>query len=234
MHERAQCPAKDQTCNKCGKQGHVKTACKSLAKVGGVSTDLGEEDTAFLGAIGAESDSDESWAINLTLQGTPVTLQLHTRAEVTVVSDKMWRDVGQPGLTCSDRILRGPDKHIIPTLGRFAGTFANRDSQADSDVYVVKKLAKSLLSRPTIQAGLIKRIAAIRQQLLNTREQFPSLFEGLGKLEGDYKIELREDAQPFALVTPRRVAISLLKSVQQELQLMETLGVIAKVNQPTD
>ena len=101
-----------------------------------MSTDLGEEDTAFLGAIGAESDRDESWAINLTLQGTPVTLQLNTGAEVTVVSDKMWRDVGQPGLICPDRTLHGPDNHIIPTLGRFAGTFAHRDSQAESDVYI--------------------------------------------------------------------------------------------------
>ena len=69
---------------------------------------------------------------------------------------------------------------------------------------------------------------------LSPREEFPSLFQGLGKLEGDYKIELRDDAEPFSLSTPRRVAIPLLKSVQRELDRMEKMGVIAKVNQPTE
>ena len=69
---------------------------------------------------------------------------------------------------------------------------------------------------------------------LSPKEEFPSLFQGLGKLEREYKIELRDDAQPFSLSTPRRVAIPLLKSVGQELERREQNGVIAKVNQPTE
>ena len=53
-------------------------------------------------------------------------------------------------------------------------------------------------------------------------------------MTGDYQIELRDDAQPFALSTLRRVAIPLLKSVRQELDHMEKGGVITKVNQPTE
>ena len=53
-------------------------------------------------------------------------------------------------------------------------------------------------------------------------------------MTGDYQIELRDDAQPFALSTPRRVAIPLLKSVRQELDRMEKSGVITKVNQLTE
>ena len=66
------------------------------------------------------------------------------------------------------------------------------------------------------------------------KEQFPSLFQGLGKLEQPYKIELQDDAKPYALSTPRRVAIPLLKSVEQELDRMESMGVITRVSQPTD
>ena len=64
--------------------------------------------------------------------------------------------------------------------------------------------------------------------------QFLSLFQGLGRLEGEYTIELQDDTKPFALTTPHRVAIPLLKSVEKELKRMEELGVIKKVNQPTE
>ena len=62
------------------------------------------------------------------------------------------------------------------------------------------------------------------------KEQFPSLFQGLGKLEQPYKIELQDDATPFALATPRRVATPLMKPVKQELDRMEGMGVITWVN----
>jgi hypothetical protein len=77
----------------------------------------------------------------------------------------------------------------------------------------------------------VKVIAAV---VLALKEKYPSLFQGLGKMTGDYQIELRDDAQPFALSTPRRVAIPLLQSVRQELDHMEKRGVITKVNQPTE
>ena len=66
------------------------------------------------------------------------------------------------------------------------------------------------------------------------KEQFPSLFQGLGKLEQPYTIQLQEDTRPFALSTLCRVAIPLLQPVQQELERMERIGVISRVNRPTD
>ena len=53
-------------------------------------------------------------------------------------------------------------------------------------------------------------------------------------MEGDYTIKLRDKAQPFALSTPRRVAIPLMNRVRDELNRMETLGVISRVDDPMD
>ena len=74
----------------------------------------------------------------------------------------------------------------------------------------------------------------VSSKLLNPHTEFPELFTGLGKLDGDYTIQLKEGAKPFALSTPRRVAIPLLKPVKEELQHMERLGVISKIQEPTD
>ena len=47
-------------------------------------------------------------------------------------------------------------------------------------------------------------------------------------------IKLKAGVQPFSLNTPKRVPIPLMQSVDKELQRMVKLGVIAKVEAPTD
>ena len=76
-----------------------------------------------------------------------------------------------------------------------------------------------------------------RVQLVETNsivERFPKLFQGLGRLKGNYAIKLKSDAKPFALTTPRRVALPLLPKVKAELERMESLGVITRVEEPTE
>ena len=59
-------------------------------------------------------------------------------------------------------------------------------------------------------------------------------FKGLRKLEGEYTIKLMNNAKPYALTTPRHVAIPLLPRVKVELERMERMGVIRRVGDPTD
>ena len=54
------------------------------------------------------------------------------------------------------------------------------------------------------------------------------------KMSEEYIICLKSDAQPFALSTPRRIPIPLMKKVEDELLKMQVEGVISKVDQPTD
>lgn len=60
--------------------------------------------------------------------------------------------------------------------------------------------------------------------------RFPALFEGIGRLEGEYHI--KPDATPFALSTPRQVSLPLMSRVKEELSQMEELGIISRVYQP--
>jgi len=68
----------------------------------------------------------------------------------------------------------------------------------------------------------------------NILKQFPEVFKGLGKLKDSYKIKLKDDATPFALTTQRRVPIPLLPKVKEELRRMENLGVITRIDEPTN
>ena len=52
-------------------------------------------------------------------------------------------------------------------------------------------------------------------------KKYPTLFQGLGKLTGEYSIKLREGAQPYAVTTLRRIALPLLPKVKEELERLE-------------
>ena len=103
-------------------------------------------------------------------------------------------------------------------------------------MYVVPGAYLSLLGWPAIESlGHLQRVNTVMNT--NTEQivqQYPNLFDGLGKLEGDYTICLEEGAKPFAVTTPRRVAISLLPQVKTELERMEQLKMIPIIEEPTD
>ena len=65
------------------------------------------------------------------------------------------------------------------------------------------------------------------------RNEFPNVFNGLGNLGEEYSIKLKPDATPYALYTPRNVAMPLRPQVDKELKRMESMGVISKVDEPT-
>jgi len=75
---------------------------------------------------------------------------IDTGAEVTVISEAVWRDIGQPSLLPSDRTLRGPDTHVLPAQGKFTGKLRTGTQEAEEEIYVVKGLNKPLLGRPAI------------------------------------------------------------------------------------
>ena len=63
--------------------------------------------------------------------------------------------------------------------------------------------------------------------------EFPDRFTGIGKLPGEYKIQLCPDAHPV-IHTPRKWLIALHPKVKEHLAKMEALGVITCIDQPTD
>ena len=79
-------------------------------------------------------------------------------------------------------------------------------------------------------AARINNLNALQDEVL---DQFPSVFQGLGTLGEEYEIQLKSDAKPFSLYTARNVPLPLRQNVLQELNRMESIGVISKVDQPT-
>ena len=128
--------------------------------------------------------------------------------------------------------FRGPGQNILPIMGQFTGKLRKDNVEVEQKIFVAKDVHKPLLGQPAIEAlGLVQRIRRVSTKKLNPVEQFPSLFQGLGKLQGEYSIKLQEGARPYALTTPR-VPIPLMKPVKEELERMERLSVIFRISEP--
>ena len=223
-----QCPALGATCYKCNRKGHYGTQCRSKTVAAAEEITL---DAAFLGAVQAGVESP--WTSTIKIQGVDVTFKLDTGAGVSAISEKVFQMLPPLKLRKPSLVLFGPTRQKLDVLGQFIGNLAHRDETHRTNIFVVRGLQNNLLGLSDIKGlNLIRRLDAVNAKTEVTR-QFPSVFKGLGTLGGAYKVQLREDAQPFALHTPRRVPFPLCQKVKEELQRMEAAGVISKVSDPT-
>ena len=89
--------------------------------------------------------------------------------------------------------------------------------------------------------NLIKILDCDRDPRINTLktdtdpilEEYNDVFQGLGKLEGQYRIVTDESIKPV-VHPPRRLPVAITEQVQRKLEEMAVYGIIRKVNQPTD
>ena len=173
------------------------------------------------------------WEVYLTLNGVPVLFKVNTGADVSGILETTFNQLKGVSLIHSDCHLSGPSQYQLQVTGKFTATLKYGTKEANENIFIVKKLQRALLGRPGIESSnLIARINSLQDDKSVT--MYPNLFKGLGTITGEYHISLQEGAKPFTLSTPRRVALPLMPKVKQELKRMEAMGVITRVEQPTD
>ena len=200
---------------------------KSLSKV----SQAGHLDTAFLDIVTKKSAI--FWQEQIVLNGNLTAFKLDTGAEVTAITPDTFHNLRNVALCKPERILSGPSRKPLKVIGQFQGHLVHRAKQTSQAVFVVEGLKTNRLGLPTITLNLAVRVDSITNiPEQDIPKQFPSLFQGLGNLGEEYDIQLKSEAKPFAIFTHCHVALPLRSKVQQELNRMESLGVISRVDQP--
>jgi hypothetical protein len=98
-----------------------------------------------------------------------------------------------------------------------------------------------LCKQALIDMGMIKILDSDQKPRVNVvtagcdplLQEFNDVFEGLGKLEGQYTIVADPSVKPV-VHPPRRLPVALIDQVQEKLDNMVKDDIIAKVDQPTD
>ena len=98
----------------------------------------------------------------------------------------------------------------------------------------MKGLKNNLLGLPAIiSLNLAMRIQQIEETSTQVQDEFPNIFKGLGTIGEEYEIRLKDGVKPRALCTARHVPTPLHTKVQEELNQMQSLGVISPVDELT-
>ena len=239
-HSREKCPAINATCHKCKRRGHFSSQCFSKSSVSSVTTEESPQETysdisldgAYLDTI--TSGQQRAWKVKIRVGSQDTTFKIDTGAEVTAVSEEFFRKLKGKDLKEPSRLLYGSGRQPLDVLGQFTERLHYKQKSSLQKIFVVKGLRTNLLGLPAITSlDLAARVDTTIDYSSLVNESFPNVFQGLGNLGEPYEIQLKPDAKPWALYTPRTIPLPLRSKVQEELSKMESLGVISRVDQPT-
>ena len=255
LHGPKACPAYGKKCNTCSKIGHFAKLCRSGRKsrhtrVHEMECDFDESDYSDHGIDQITIDSvdtrTEEYA-TLKINGKLLNFKLDSGAETNVLTIKDFQTVvprkqRNSKLKPSTAKLTSFGGHDIPVVGMCSLKCYSKNNMHVLKFQVVEKGRSLLGCEDCKNLNLItfsvnevqndsgtKNSDELKREIFN---KYADCFEGLGSISTPYHIKIDKNAVPV-VHPPRKVPAALRDRLKQELDDMESQGVIKQVHEPT-
>ena len=235
-HGPRECPAYGKCCKSCGNKNHFAKMCRTRKKVNLLDSQQHEssEDEFFIGEVGAKEASDEDWKATIELNRENIQFKIDTGAQANILPERVYNQMKSPSTLKNTNVkLTTYDGTKLNVIGVTSMKCKYKDAEITSDFYVIPSTSQPALLglKTSTDLNLIKLVRSIdaSESLL---DEYSDVFEGLGDL-GEHHIEVDPTVKPV-VNPPRKVPFTLLPQLKKELERMESLGVIEKVDIPTD
>ena len=247
------CKFKGALCYNCGKRGHISRVCRSQSaakkggtfrpqrrKVANTVTATGvvgskEEEAETYTMFQLRSDKNEPLYVTVQVAGVPVQMEIDTGATVSVISkatyQAAWEGRQAPTLQRTAVKLRTYTGQEIPVVGATRGLVEHGQEQKELPLIVTKGQGPSLLGRNWLEILKLdwKAIHRVREldSLAAILSKHSVVFRReLGLIQGTTaKVEVDPQGKPV-FYRPRPVPFSLRRKVEEELERLETEGII--------
>ena len=119
-HARGKCPAFGKKCLNCSKPNHFAIVClsaqnKQSKQVNSVIESSTELDIGSIFVV----NSCHKELVSCLINSNKIQMQIDTGADVSIISSKLWKDLGEPKLKHHNMKLTAYDGHIMKCLGYF-------------------------------------------------------------------------------------------------------------------
>jgi transposase InsO family protein len=212
------CPAMGKTCSNCGKPNHFKVVCRSKANPGKGGFPVHHSEPML--HVEAMPVHNAQTRMILRLNDHSCVMELDTGAAATIISAKMWRAMGSPNLSVSNRLFSAYDGHRMKPLGELADCRIEKDGVSVLCSVTVVESAKQygLLGRDVLDNFLVTPLATN-----HVETRLPPM-----KVE-PVSIDIADESK-LRFSKARPVPLPLLDSINKELQRLEDKGVIKPVS----
>lgn len=241
-HDHSQpCPAIGQECRKCGKPNHFSRVCRSkpatpqhrkprvncLEEFEGSS----DEDTHTIYTVADRKAGKAGWHTTIQIEKHKVSLKIDTGAQCNVLSLETYKRTSKQPLSKSHSKLVSFGGHRIKPCGKATLTCEHKNRFTVIEFEVVEGCQNLLGLKTSTELGLVKRVDAISEDLVANHQD---VFKGLGCITGvTHRIKINPCHTPV-VHPPRRVPAAKRQKVREELERMEQLGVIRRIQEPTE
>ena len=244
-HEKDKCPAFGIECHFCHKKGHYKKCCfkrKRQKAVNSVEVDTasgnpgaGQSGAMFIGSLvdkGHSVQDQRDWILRGEVNGNHLQMKIDTGADCNVININKLKEVTTERLSPCVCVLESFSRHALKPVGQQVLPIKYKGQTTDVLFVVVQEQVPTVLGvQSAVDMKLVKRIHLAKNQqpsvdaLVN---EYPHVFEGIGKLPYTYSIDIDTDVSP-RVNPPRPVPHAIRDKVKEELQRMEKLEIIEPV-----
>ena len=190
----------------------------------------------FLNSVETK-DQLNDWKVNVKIQNKNISVKLDTGAQCNVLPLHVYKQINRnkPLKRLNSRLV-SYSGHRLDTVGKVTLLVSTKDKYVAVEFEIVKNQATPIFGLKTcLELNFISRLYSLSESATSEEilENFSYVFEGLGRLSTEYKIQLDKVAKPV-VHPPRKIPFAMKNKVKDELSRLERMRVIEKVSEPTE
>ena len=245
QHKQSACPCKEWVCHFCKKKGHLAKVCRKKHKQRTEQTNaVTIEQTPASGSTQeytmyhVQSGTSKPYKATIMVNGNPIWMEIDTGASVSVVGEETFNTIqrGEKPLKLekSSVQLQTYTGGEIPVLGSVLVPVEHNHQTLTLPLLVTERNGPPLLGRNWLSALRLdwQTVFSVEPNpsLQQVLDRHSSLFkDGLGEVRDvKAKIHISKDEHP-RFFKPYQVPFARRKSVEEELERLQSMGVIQPV-----